>query len=175
MSKGNQLDYTILFELMKNSKVSDRKLAKSIGVSQPTITRRRAKIEKKLIDGYTAIPKWGKLGYKLMVITLIKSKPVFSSEAQYLKSRKRGIDWLMKQHNVLMGGACEGMGKNSFMISLHRSYGEYDSFIHKVRLDMGDLLEDVDSILINLTATERLKPFHLKYLAEENQSLSESV
>ena len=48
---------------MKNSKLSDRKLSKKIGVSQPTVTRRRARLEKEILDGYTAIPKWTELGY----------------------------------------------------------------------------------------------------------------
>ncbi len=52
------IDYKILYELMKNSKVSDRQLAKKIGVSQPTIIRRRSRLEKEVINGYTAIPKW---------------------------------------------------------------------------------------------------------------------
>jgi len=45
MTKLKVIDYKILFELTKNSKISDRKLAKKVGVSQPTITRRRAKLE----------------------------------------------------------------------------------------------------------------------------------
>ena len=56
------IDFKILSELLKNSKMSDRKLAKKIGVSQPTVTRRRAKLEKDVIDCYTLIPEWEKLG-----------------------------------------------------------------------------------------------------------------
>jgi DNA-binding Lrp family transcriptional regulator len=67
MKELKPLDYKLLSELIKNSRRSDRELAKAIGVSQPTITRRRALIEKELIDGYTAIPKWEKLGYELLL------------------------------------------------------------------------------------------------------------
>ncbi len=35
----------LLYELMKDSKRSDRELAKAIGVSQPTITRMRETLE----------------------------------------------------------------------------------------------------------------------------------
>jgi DNA-binding Lrp family transcriptional regulator len=62
---------------MKNAKVSDRQLAKSIEVSQPTIMRRRAKLEKYVIEGYTAIPNWGKIGYEILAITLIKASKIF--------------------------------------------------------------------------------------------------
>jgi len=161
-----EIDYKILSELMKNSKTSDRKLAKKLGVSQPTVTRRRARLEKVMIDGYTVIPDWEKIGYKLLSIILIKSKPVFSAKEKYIAIRKRGVEWLMKQPNIIMGGACEGMGVNSFIISVHRNYGEYDEFIHEVRMHLGDLIDDLNTLIINLRAKERLKPLHLKYLAE---------
>jgi len=161
-----EIDYKILSELMKNSKTSDRKLAKKLGVSQPTVTRRRARLEKVMIDGYTVISDWEKIGYKLLSIILIKSKPVFSAKEKYIAIRKRGVEWLMKQPNIIMGGACEGMGVNSFIISVHRNYGEYDEFIHEVRMHLGDLIDDLNTLIINLRAKERLKPLHLKYLAE---------
>lgn len=166
MAPLKDIDFRILAELMKNSKTSDRKLAKILGVSQPTVTRRRAKLESELIDGYTVVPNWEKIGYKLLTITLIRTKSVFSSKEKYLEIRKRGMEWLKKQNNVLMGGACEGLGKNSFMISVHKTYGEYDKFIHKLRQEMADLLEDLQSVIVNLTATERIKPLHFKYLAQ---------
>ena len=166
MTALKAMDFKILAELMKNSKISDRKLAKKIGVSQPTVTRRRARLEKDMIDGYTTIPKWEKIGYKLLAIILIKTKPIYSTEEKYNAIRKRGVEWLMKQPNIIMGGACEGLGVNSFIMSVHKTYGEYDNFIRKVRLEMGDLIDDVKTLLINLSAKERLKPLHLKYLAE---------
>jgi DNA-binding Lrp family transcriptional regulator len=56
------VDYQILWELVKNSRRSDRELARILGISQPTVTRRRTVLEKEVIDGYTAIPRWDKLG-----------------------------------------------------------------------------------------------------------------
>ena len=164
--KLKDIDFKILFELMKNAKMSDRRLAEKVGVSQPTISRRRAKLEREVIDGYTIIPKWGKFGYKLLAIILIKSKPIFSTEERYQQVRKRGKKWLMEQKNVIMGGALEGMGMNSFMISIHRNYGHYTEFIRKFRLDLGDLLDDVQTYLVNLAAEDSLKTLNLKYLAE---------
>lgn len=160
------IDLKILFALMKNSKISDRKLASEIGVSQPTVTRRRARLEREVIDGYTAIPKWDKLGYEILAITLVKTKPVMSSRERYPDALERGIDWLKNQNNIIMGGAIEGMGMTSFVISLHKSYPEYDNLIVKLRREMGHAIDDAQHLLVNLTATERLKPLHLKYLAE---------
>lgn len=44
-----KVELKVLSELMKNSKISDRELAKTIGVSQPTVTRARTRLEK---NGY---------------------------------------------------------------------------------------------------------------------------
>jgi len=61
MKELKPLDCELLFELIKNSRISERALAKVLKTSQPTITRRRARLEKDFIDGYTAIPKWNKI------------------------------------------------------------------------------------------------------------------
>ena len=66
MDELKSIDYKLLWELLKNSRRSDRELAKALGTSQPTVTRRRVNIEKNFIDGYTAIPKWEKIGFELL-------------------------------------------------------------------------------------------------------------
>jgi DNA-binding Lrp family transcriptional regulator len=53
MEKMKTIDYKLLWELMKNSRNSDRQLARSLGTSQPTVTRRRTILEKSFIEGYT--------------------------------------------------------------------------------------------------------------------------
>jgi DNA-binding Lrp family transcriptional regulator len=151
---------------MKNSKRSDRELAKVLGVSQPTVTRRRASIEKELIESYTAIPKWSKLGYNILAITFIKIKTEIATKEKYAESRKRGSNWLMSQPNILMGGGCRGMGVNSFMISIHKTYADFDDFLNNYRLELGDTAEDVHSVIVNLAGRDLLKPFNVKYLAE---------
>ncbi len=161
----NSLDCKLLFELLKNSNRSDRELAKVLNSSQPTITRRRRRLEKEAIDGYTAIPKWEKIGYGLLAIILVKSTSIFGLK-KYAELREEGINWLMAQHNIIMGGACEGMGINYFVISVHKDYSEYNKFMLKLRLEMREFVDDVHSILVDLRATKRMKPFHLKYLAK---------
>jgi len=166
MEKLKSIDYKILFALMKNSKISDRQLAKEIHVSQPTVTRRRARLEKEAIDGYTAIPKWKKLGYEILVITLVKNKPIYHSKENYEAMREKGIGWLMKQPNVIFGGGIEGSGVNSFIMSVHKSYSDYSNFLQKLRIDWGDQIEDMQYLIVDLTSEKRIKPLHLKYLAE---------
>ncbi len=164
--KLKDIDYKILFELMKNAKISDRQLAKKIGVSQPTVTRRRAGLEKELIDGYCAIPKWGKLGYGIFAITLVKIKPAIASKEKYENVRKKGLDWLMRQPNIIMAGACRGMGMDSFNLSFHKDYSDYDHLMRNLRLEMGEWIEDLQCTLVNLRGRELLKPLNLRYMAE---------
>ena len=153
-------------ELMKNSRRSDRQLAKTLNVSQPTVTRRRTVLEKELIDGYTAVPRWEKLGYEIFAITLFKIKSVIASKEKYSAVRKKGLEWLMSQPNVIMAGSCRGMGMDAFNLSFHKSYSDYDDWFRNLRLELGDLIDDVQSVLVNLYGKELLKPLHLKYLAE---------
>jgi DNA-binding Lrp family transcriptional regulator len=61
----------VISELMKNSRRSDRELAKAIGASQPTVSRIIKKLEKeKIIEEYTMIPNFSKLGYKILALPL---------------------------------------------------------------------------------------------------------
>jgi DNA-binding Lrp family transcriptional regulator len=165
--RGPVLDRLILFELMKNSRRSDRELAKILRVSQPTVTRRRDSLEKNgIIETYTLIPNWKKLGYELCVITLVKIRTDRAVEERYREVRNRGTEWLIKQPNVLMAGGCRGMGVESFMISFHKTYSEYDELMGNIRLKLGDLLELVQSIIVNLAGNELLKPLNPAYIAE---------
>jgi DNA-binding Lrp family transcriptional regulator len=165
-----ELTKRLLFELLKDSKRSDRELAKVLRVSQPTITRRRNRmVEQGVIQGFTIIPDFVKIGYEIMAITLIKAMGIFTKK-DYADIQGQGLKWLENEPAIIMGGACEGMGMNSFILSLHKSYSDYNKFMLKLRLEMGDFIDDVQSILVDLRATKRLKPLHLKYLAEEEPS-----
>ena len=166
MQKRKSIDFEILAALMKNSKISDRQLAKDIGVSQPTVTRRRARLEKEVIDGYTMIPKWKKLGYDILAFTFVKSTQDLWLKEHYDATRERAGKWLAEHPNVLMSGGCRGMGMTGFIISVHKSYSDFDDFMTEHRIELGDMLADIDSIIVNLEGKDILKPLHMKYLAE---------
>ncbi len=166
MKKLKPLDYTILYELMKNAKRSDREIAKKLGVSQATVSRKRAFLERELIDGYTAIPNWGKFGYEIFALTLVKYNSALHSEETYDVFRKRGTEWLMKRPSIVMASGCQGTGINSFIISIHKDYSDFDRFMHELRLEWGQFIDDIHTLLVNLAGTQVLKPLHLKYLAE---------
>jgi DNA-binding Lrp family transcriptional regulator len=166
MENPKAVDYRILRELIKNSRRSDRQLAKVLGISQPTVTRRRALVEKIMIEGYTAVPKWKNLGYEIFAITFVKIKAEIASRKEYEATRSRGLQWLMDHHNIIMGGGCRGIGVDSFMISIHKSYSDYDDFLKDYRLELGDFIDNAQSVLINLAGKELLKPLDFRYMAE---------
>jgi DNA-binding Lrp family transcriptional regulator len=167
LAKLKDLDYSILFELMKNSKTSDRQLAKKIGVSQPTVTRRRKRLEDDVLDGYTAIPRWAELGYNILAVTLVKAPLKFGSEQMVNAATEKSLNWLERQPNVIFGGGCRGFGMTGLMISIHRTYSDLDKFLGDHRQHLGDLLDDVQTIIVNLKSEAVYRPLHLKYLAEE--------
>jgi len=151
----------LLFELVKNSKRSDRELAKILGVSQPTITRMRQKLEKKTIKEYTAIPDWVELGYELMAFTFF-SMIVPLSERQ--EGIRRAKDWVMKYPNVIFASSGDGMGKNGVCISFHKNYTSFAGFITKCQTEWGRYLKDLQFFIVSLKGGQLLKPFSLKYL-----------
>jgi DNA-binding Lrp family transcriptional regulator len=166
LQKLKSIDYKILAGLMKNSKVSDRRLAKEIGVSQPTVTRRRAKLEQEALDGYTAIPKWAKMGYGILAFTFVKTKQDLWLKENYDVVRERGTKWLMNHPNIIMSGGCRGMKLNGFMISVHKSYSDFDEFMSEHNMELGDMFTEVENVIVNFEGADILKPFHMKYLAK---------
>lgn len=166
MKRTKNIDYKIISELLKNSKVSDRELGKKLGVSQPTISRRRAFLERELFDGYTIVPRWDKLGYEILAVNFVKIKQEIATQREYETSRERGAKWLMSQPNIIMTAASRGMGMDAFNISIHKSYSEYDEWFRNFRSTWGDLADEFQSVLVNLRGKEVIKPLHFKYVSE---------
>ncbi|MCJ7633616.1 winged helix-turn-helix transcriptional regulator [Candidatus Bathyarchaeota archaeon] len=69
------VELKLIAELTKNSRRSDRELAKQLRVSQPTVTRIRNRLEKEgIIREYTIIPDFTRLGYQMASIAFAKMK-----------------------------------------------------------------------------------------------------
>jgi DNA-binding Lrp family transcriptional regulator len=141
----------MLSELMKNSRRSDRELAKAIGVSQPTTTRLRTKLEKEgYIKEYTILPNFNKIGYTIMALNFIKLDP---------KLTDREIEGFRKTHPDTMGkdpfGVVLiqrgiGLGYDSVIVSFHQDYASYDAFRKHTKRSMGANITEVNTFLINL-------------------------
>jgi len=147
----------LLFELMKNAKRSDREIAKIIGVSQPTITRMRQRLEKTAIMDYTVIPNWTELGFEIMATTFIKAK----GSPQIIENAKK---WAVKNPNVVFAAGGEGMGMDYAILSFHKNFSGYSSFIDNLKTEWAENIQDIQSFLMTTGEERMVKPFSLKYL-----------
>jgi len=152
MSKDRMME--LLHELLKNSKRSDRDLAKILGLSQPTVTRMRRKLEKTgYVWEYTIIPDFTKLGYELMAFT-----------EPFRKLAEKAHKWALENPKIILGAAGDGMdGKNCMMISLHKDFTDYYRFISRFREKWSSYLRGIESFLVSFKAT-MVKPLSFKYL-----------
>jgi DNA-binding Lrp family transcriptional regulator len=135
----------LLYEMMKNSKRSDREIARIIGVSQPTITRMRQRLEKRgYIRDYTVIPDLDKLGYEVVAFTLM------ATANSNLKSENMN-KWIESNPRIVFSASGEGIrGKNSIMVSIHKDFTDYSKFMSEVRSEMPNKIKDINSFLVPL-------------------------
>jgi DNA-binding Lrp family transcriptional regulator len=160
------LDYKILSELLRDSHVSDRQLAKKLGKSQPTISRRRSKLEKTMIDGYTIIPKLIEMGFEIIAITFIAGKRNQLTKGKFEQAQEHARAWHSKHPNVIFAAAGQGMGWSGVVVSVHTSYSDYAKFRNEHDSEFGEVLADTQSFLVDLDPKTTLKPFNVKYLAD---------
>jgi len=169
MKELKQIDYKLLFELMKNSHRSDRQLAKALGVSQPTVTRRRAILEKDYIEGYTVIPKFGKIGFEIASFTFLKSKLKRKNGHTQEESVEKLRSWYKNQPNVVMVQDGRGMGWDIICISFHENFSSYANFNRKQDSELSELIIESQTFHADLKHGISIKPFRLEYLSEKQE------
>lgn len=161
----------LLLEMLKNSRRSDRDLAKVLGVSQPTVTRTRQRLEKEYIRTYTLVPSFDKIGYEIIALTLFKYKSYDQHETS--KMFQSAKEWCDKYPNVIFASDGEGLGKDAVIISLHWSYSSYADFVRQFTVDWAQFVTDLQSFLVSVKNSAPLKPFDLKYLSEDKSILEQ--
>ena len=166
MKELKPIDYKLMFELIKNSHRSDRQLAKALGISQPTVTRRRTMLEKNFIDGYTIVPKFGKIGFELVAFTLLKSKLKDKKGDDENSAVDRMKEYYMKKPNVLLVIGGRGLGYDLMCVSVHENYSDFAKFMRENESELSDFMIESQSFRSDLTPGLVIKPFHLKYLAK---------
>jgi DNA-binding Lrp family transcriptional regulator len=166
MKELKPIDYKLLFELMKDSHRSDRQLAKALGVSQPTVTRRRSMLEKSYIEGYTIIPKFGQIGFEIAAFTFLKSKLKQKTGKEKEEALKKMKDWYMNQPNVVLVQDGRGMGWDAICISLHQNFSDFAAFIRAQDSELSEWIIENQTFHTDLKPGIAIKPFHLKYLAK---------
>jgi len=166
MKELKPIDYKLLFELMKDSHRSDRQLAKALGVSQPTVTRRRTMLEENVIEGYTVIPKFGQIGFEMVAFTFLKSKLKHKTGEEKDEALKKLKEWYMKQPNVVLVLDGRGMGWDAVCVSLHESYSDFAEFMRTHDSELSDLIIESQTFHADLNPGVIIKPFNLKYLVK---------
>ena len=155
------LPQKLTLELLKNSKRSDRELAKVLKVSQPTITRIRHKLEKSgVIQEYTIIPDFRKLGFEIMALTFFKMSPEFFSP-EFLEKARKGAE---KVPDAILISTGEGMRMTGVIISFHMNLSDYHRHLNMLRRDYKEVLEGVQSFIMPIGEAQ-FKKLSLKYLA----------
>lgn len=158
-----ELSNRLLRELLKNSKQSDRKLAKALGVSQPTITRMRRKLELDgMIRDYTVIPDFRKMGFEMLALTFVKLRPEVLTPEKMEEARR----YAAKFPNAILSAIGEGLGMNGVVISFHNNYTDYHNHLTQMRIDWKDNLEAIKGFIISLGGRGEFKRFSLTYLGD---------
>ncbi len=149
-------------ELLENSKRSDRELAKVLKVSQPTITRTRRRLEKNgLIQDYTIVPDFRKMGFEILALTFVKMRP----DILIGETREKAKKFAAEFPNVIFASGGQGLGMNGVIISLHRNYTEYHKQLNQLRVELKDTTEDIQSFVIAIGEGE-YKRFSLTHLKD---------
>ncbi|MDH5448287.1 MAG: winged helix-turn-helix transcriptional regulator [Candidatus Bathyarchaeota archaeon] len=162
MKKLKPVDYKILFELVKNSKISDRKLAKKIGVSQPTVTRRRAGLEKEELLDYTAIPNFEKLGFEIMAFTFGHWKHGTSPDEKPSEAKS----FLSKYPNIIFVSTGRGCGMDRMFVSVHKDYTDYAELMSALKTEWGKFMSASDTFIVSLKGDNILRNLTFKYLKD---------
>jgi DNA-binding Lrp family transcriptional regulator len=156
----------LLHELIKNSKRSDRDIAKILGVSQPTLTRMRRRLERdNYILDYTAIPNMTKLGFEIVAFTFLNIER-FNPQTGELRSSlgESAHKWVSHNNEIIFAAGGEGLhGNNCMMISVHRDFTDFTDFISDFRTQWGTHVRVMDSFLVSLKS-KMPKPFSFRNL-----------
>jgi len=159
-----QMLLKLLKALLKNSKRSDRELAKAIKASQPTVTRNR-KLLAPYIRSYTIVPEFHKIGYEIFSFTFAKARGFDRKTVEEKFPMVK--EWFMKHHNVVFMSDGKGLGKDLVFVSIHKNYSKYADFMRECILNVADVMVDLQSFVISLKTGAIVKPFDLTYLADD--------
>jgi DNA-binding Lrp family transcriptional regulator len=164
----------LIYELLRNSRRSDRDLAKAIGTSQPTVTRIRSKLEKEgYVREYTIIPDFARLGFELLAITFLKLKRVLGEE-EIEKARKIAKERLKRASiPFFMLERGMGLGYQGVIISFHEDYASYLALRDWLKEFTFIEIGEIESFLVNLKDKVRYVPPTFSLIAEHLASRTE--
>jgi len=162
------LELRVLSELMKNSRRSDRELAKALGTSQPTVSRTIKKLEEQgIIKEYTMIPDFSKLGYEIMGFTFVKMKEKLRREEE--EEFQKFVSKFGKEHPHAELVALNGMGLNKdfVFVSFFKDYSAYTEVQRISREVPYSDINEFESFLVNLKDRNLAKVLSMSAIAKD--------
>jgi DNA-binding Lrp family transcriptional regulator len=168
------IDLRLIAELMKNSRRSDKELAKVIGVSQPTVARTRQRLEKEgYIQEYTIVPQYPKIGYEIMSLTFYKLRQGLTQKELH-DMRKEAMQLERRNVNanlMIMNGV--GLGYDLVAVTFHKSYSSYRKYVENIKesadAKLGPYFDvsRIESFVINLGDKENYQPLTFSKIADQ--------
>jgi DNA-binding Lrp family transcriptional regulator len=162
------VELRLISELMKNSRRSDRELARALKISQPTVSRIRSRLEKEgYLKEFTTIPDFGKLGFQLVAFILVKMKTNLTAKEIEKAQRITMKDMMEKAPDEIvlfyrgMGGGYTGV-----LVSFHRSYSDYSKLVERIKAYPFVDLSATLSFLVDLNDRTQNRPFTFSTLAK---------
>jgi DNA-binding Lrp family transcriptional regulator len=128
------LELRLISELMKNSRRSDRELARKLGVSQPTVSRTIERLRKRrVIREFTIIPDFVQLGYTIVAFTMVKGKSGRSQEEMERIRARIQEDMKEAPDEVVLFERGLGEGFTGIIVSFHDGYSSFQSLRNRMK------------------------------------------
>ncbi len=161
-----EIELRVIAELMKNSRRSDREIAKALGTSQPTVGRIVKRLEKEgIIKEYTMIPDFEKVGYKILALVFVKLKQALNQE-QIDKARNIAKESLETESlGVIMLERGIGLNHDGVFITYQKDYSSHLEFIKWLRKFEFLDIEEIRSFIVSLDDKVRYRPLTFSSLA----------
>ena len=162
------VELRLISELMKNSRRSDRELGKAIGVSQPTVSRTIAKLEKEgVLREYTVMPDFRKLGYNLAAITLGNFGEELRKPEKMDAARREFLNNFDEVSlEIILDVRGIGMEHDGAIVSFHRNYSEYSDFKKRLMKTLFVNPSSLESFLVDLNDEAHHRHLTLSYVAK---------
>ena len=152
----------VFSELVKNSKKSDRDIARKLKISQPTVTRIRRKLENEgYITEYTLIPNFPKMGFEIAAFIFFHVDRIGGE-----KIKKSAHNWINKHSNIVFAANGDGIqGKNCMIVTIHKNFTNYNKFVNDFKLLYGKNIKSLETFLVSLASKT---PKYLSFRSLEN-------
>jgi DNA-binding Lrp family transcriptional regulator len=161
------VEVKLVAELMKNSRRSDRELAKATGVSQPTVSRIIKKLEKEgVIREYTMIPDFSKLGFELMSLVTIKEREIIK-ENETQEAWKKAREAAKKTPTpFLFVLSTKPSDADTTTLALHENYSEYATYIKGIKENPLVGIDGVKGFIAKTNLKDHFIPLTLSEVAD---------